>query len=630
MSLKSHQRCAKHHNLSRNATLLLWSKIVEIAIDSNDYPIGLKEEVKTFLKNGDYASLLEVSESMLRTEYATAEEHFLAHQLANLIRKYPDLPGLDVNPRDKALQTFESAEWRCKWVNRRLHAVRQRNEQPLARERMEAQKWIRYVLTDKSQHLSEGPVCDFPFDELWEKCDFTGGASIGVNGSNTHLNAKLMQSERDGWTVGPRALPYAARAVWANAHMREWVLFNEGSPFYAVDEREFINRFQKSITLTGYNKVSYVPKTALTDRSIAVEPTLNSFLQKGVDLILRNRLLRVGLDLSDQTPNQRMAKSGSLNWESDDGYCTIDLSSASDTISIMAVRDLIPDEWFSVLDDLRSHYREDGESVVRYEKFMTMGNGFCFPLQTLIFSSLCVAAYAEAGLKPDFRVYGDDIIVRKPVFDKVIELLKFYGFVPNRRKTFNKGPFRESCGADYYKGQNVRPIIFDQPLEQLQQAFGFHNQTLRSDCVYVHDYFSEVRNFLFLFVDESIRYVSDSDPSYTFSGETVDGAFWVSQDVALGSSFTKWNSDTLSLTYIRLQAKPVVDKSVPRDNPKHGISVMIAALRGGSSSSTFTQRYRVLYQPRIVNPQKVYGPTEREKKARFLRQFVGPRLPRVP
>lgn len=612
MSLATKLRCVMHTKISRHQALETWREIVRIAVNQNNYEQSLKDRINLSLDNGDYAGLLRVSESIVHTAYAQTEDHFLAHQLSNLIRKYPDLPGLDTDPRKAAERTFESAEWRCKWGNRKLVAIRSRDTQPFVTERMEAQKYIRYVLTDRSQRDPEGPVCDFPYAELWESCDFTGGASLGVNGSSTHYLAKLMQGEGDKWTVGSRAFGYAARAMWENSHIREWVLTADKaeSPHYCVDEREFANRFTKMVRIVSYNKVGFVPKTAMTMRSIAVEPTLNTFLLKGVDQIFRRRLKRVGLDLSNQEQNKRMAWLGSLEWESDDPYCTIDLSSASDTISIMCVRDLLPEEWFTVLDDLRSRYRESGKGVQLYEKFVTMGNGFCFPLQTLIYASFCVAASAAVGVKPDFRVYGDDIVVRKSVFSKVMELLEFYGFVTNKRKTFSEGPFRESCGGDYHQGTNVRPIVFDTPLEQLQQVFGFYNQTLRSPCPYVKDYFKDVREYLFSKVDDSVRYVSDSDPAVTdVNGDTIDGAFWVCQDIALGSPFTRWNRYTQSLSYVRLQAKPVVDKRArsTASSNQWGLAYLMAALRGGSSATPFTLRYQTNYIPRIVNPEKDYG-----------------------
>lgn len=607
MSRSQMLRCVKHQNVDRKEALSIWGKILSIAVVSNEYHETLRTQVLHLVEEGDYAGLLVLGESLSREVHATPKNHFLAHQLSSLIRKYPDFPNLGIDPQHAAMKVFESSEWRCKWVNRRLSAVMHRDVQPHDRERREAQKWIRYVLTDRSQKDPEGPVCDFPFQELWNRCDFTGGASIGVNGNSTHINAKLMQSVKGGWTVNPRALRYAARAMWENAHTREFVLHEEGRSVHCLDANVFIKRFLARVSIVGYNKLSFVPKTASIHRVACPESTLGTFLLKGVDEILRDRLRRVGLDLKDQVLNQQLAFKGSTEWETDNPYCTIDLSSASDTLSIGCAFDLLPEEWFKVLDDLRSHYRLDGDKVVRYEKFVTMGNGSCFPLQTMIFSSLCVAAYASIGQKPDFRVYGDDIIVRRAVFDKVIELLKFYGFVPNPRKTFSEGPFRESCGADYHGGTNVRPIIFDKPLEHLQQVFGFHNQTLRSPCPYVFAYFDKVRDFLFHYVNEEIRYVSDSDPLYTFSGETVDGAFWVALDVALASRFTKWNPDTQSLSYIRLQAMPVVDQTVQKNTSLYGLSVLIAALRGGSSSSTFSQRYRTTYRPRIVNPLRDYG-----------------------
>lgn len=97
-------------------------------------------------------------------------------------------------------------------------------------------------------------------------------------------------------------------------------------------------------------RLMFVPKNAKTKRSIMVEPLLNSFLQKGYGQWLKSRLLRAGINLYDQTHNQRRAWEGSRN----NSLATVDLSSASDTISIELVRRLLPSDWFWALDRART------------------------------------------------------------------------------------------------------------------------------------------------------------------------------------------------------------------------------------------------------------------------------------
>jgi hypothetical protein len=85
-----------------------------------------------------------------------------------------------------------------------------------------------------------------------------------------------------------------------------------------------------------------------------------------------------------------------------------------------------------------------------------MGNGFTFELESLIFASLAFAAGAGDDGRT-FTVFGDDIIVQTDVAAEVLALLRYCGFETNDRKTFVKGPFRESCGGDYFNGVLVTP-----------------------------------------------------------------------------------------------------------------------------------------------------------------------------
>jgi hypothetical protein len=552
------------------------------------------------LKQGDHEDLLVLADDLSRTVYGDPAEHYRMHQLSALIRKYPalDLPGVQ-DPEEKAKKVFLSAEWRSKWTNRKFKAVRRLNSGVEASSIHTMRTWINYVLRNRADADQDGPAPTPDLQAIFEKCDFTGGASLGVHGNATNILRKLMQAE-DGWTVTPEALYLAAEAVWNNFHITEFLLSNQDGKPVCLDVREFVDRFNKSVSLVCHNKIAFVPKTALVHRTIAAEPTLLTYLQKGIDLELRSALNRVGLDLSEQEPNQHLAWQGSFPDEADP-YCTIDLSSASDTLATEVVRELLPPEWFELLDKCRSKnfLMPDGTSG-RYEKFTSMGNGFCFPLQTLIFSSICHAAYAERGLASDFRVYGDDIIVRKSAFDRVIALLRFFGFVPNVRKTFCEGPFRESCGADWHSGLDVRPIFLDKRLETLESYFGFHNQSLRRGGK-VADYFASIREWLYQAVPEPVRFVCDFDPEVPYgtrSGDTIDGAFWVPKDVVMASPLCWYNRQTWSWGYLALGAKPTVDTDGKEMASEHALehATLMAALRGSPSESAFTLRYTPRYE----------------------------------
>jgi len=96
-----------------------------------------------------------------------------------------------------------------------------------------------------------------------------------------------------------------------------------------------------------------------------------------------------------------------------------------------------------------------------------MGNGFTFPLQTFFFACVVRAAYRALDIKIEkpsketlgnYGVYGDDIIVDAKAYDLVCHYLTLCGFTVNSHKSFNKGVFRESCGADFFRGQPIRGV----------------------------------------------------------------------------------------------------------------------------------------------------------------------------
>lgn len=214
------------------------------------------------------------------------------------------------------------------------------------------------------------------------------------------------------------------------------------------------------------SRLSFVPKSRQISRTICTEPLLNMLFQKGIAGVLQRRLIEVfGIDLSQQPyKNARLARIGSETGH----FGTIDLSSASDTIALSLVRELVPAESMSWLDLTRSPKTTlPGGQEIDLHMISSMGNGFTFPLQTLIFAALAVAAYRVLDVKVqypfrqtlgNFAVFGDDIIVDSRVYNTVTDCLSTLGFSVNYSKSFNEGFFRESCGSDFYLGHNVRGV----------------------------------------------------------------------------------------------------------------------------------------------------------------------------
>lgn len=590
MSSKTHE---KQPSLSRAQQLQLWSEVVRLAVSHNGYSVDLKVKVLSFLNDGLYGDLVALADGMARTVYRTREEHYLAHQLAALIRKADFLP-LGINTAQAALDTLRSSEWKCKWQNRKMRSARKRSSE-LDAYIHDARSFIVYVLSQGGKHDETGFRDPSPdYGAILHGCGLTGGAVVGVHGDATNVWRKV---NAEDWTVTPDCFHLAQAAVGSNPQFAELFLpVRDGIVCWDVDA--YASAFSDRVRFVDANIFSSVPKTAKTDRGIAVEPWLNLFVQSGINLVLRKKLSMIGLDLTSQRANQLLALYATE--DRDDPYCTIDLSAASDTICIEVVRELLPPEWFDLLNSARTRYtRDEAGNIVATERFCSMGNGFCFPLQTLIFASLIFAAQRAEGYEGkdrDFAVYGDDLIVRKKYFSRTIRVLKAFGFKPNSKKTFSEGPFRESCGVDSYEGQDVRPIEID-TLESVVKIYNLHNQSLRRE--HSTSYFTEIREHLRNWVRKNFGWYNllcPYDPWVSGHGDQrVDGAFWVPLDVAMTSRRATYHRELMSWSFPLLTPAPVADKVPTTNSAGSSIALLLAALTGGSSDAPFVLRYTVEY-----------------------------------
>jgi hypothetical protein len=505
------------------------------------------------------------ADSLVELKHSTAAEHFAASQAAALIRKYP-YPSvqLTTDAKDEAIRKFVASEHKCMRTNALFRCLNKRN--PYSDGLEKARRWIAYVLGDKPD-----------LRDIYSLCSWGPGASIGVSGVLTNRARKLLSHS---WSVTPGALLYARSAMITDQHIVE--LLNkepEDTRPVCLDPDLFYQRFRDRLSVCNYNKIAFVPKTALVDRTIAVEPLLNGFVQKGTDLFMRKKLKRVGIDLSDQSVNQRLAREGSVP-DQTDPFVTIDLSSASDSISIGLCRYLLPPDWFDFLNSIRSPcYLLEGEKFT-YHKFTSMGNGFCFPLETLIFASLCVATRVDARPKHDFSVYGDDIIVKRSTLTDLLKLLKVCGFKVNTRKSFFEGPFRESCGADWFEGRDVRPISLDYAFDSVENIFKFCNLVRAREIT--SDFFYEHLEYLEALIPPELLFTRP------YKGD-VSTALEVPFDRFMTSRYAKFDSNIHSWSWLEIIRRGKADRLASRLRGYH-VALMKAAIEGSSSQSPFTER----------------------------------------
>jgi hypothetical protein len=282
---------------------------------------------------------------------------------------------------------------------------------------------------------------------LWSNWRYGPGASNGIRG--THAADKIWQD----MTCTALCEPLVRKLRSMNPY------------FLARDGRKGVS----GTTVVDGSRLTTVPKNEDTERTIAIEPSGNMCLQLAAGMYLEGALRYIGLDIRNQSPkNMEMAKRGS----SDGSVATLDLKSASDMISIDLVRALMPREWFDLLIKLRSPtitVNRDGKSAdggvqVELHMISTMGNGFTFPLMTLLIVALIYGFRCTRGGPnlfvnwADTCVFGDDIIIPTHEYEGFVDVLTKAGLVVNLDKSFSAGAFRESCGGDYLNGVDVTPF----------------------------------------------------------------------------------------------------------------------------------------------------------------------------
>jgi len=220
------------------------------------------------------------------------------------------------------------------------------------------------------------------------------------------------------------------------------------------------------------NVMFTVPKKTDIDRVACKEPDLNMFIQKGIGTYFRKCLRRIGINLNDQSINRSLALEGSVT----NRLATLDLSSASDSVSEGLVSLLLPEIWFTHLDAVRCHVTViDGEEH-RNHMFSSMGNGFTFELESLLFYVLARATAWFTGTRGIVSIYGDDIICPADMSYKLTYVLSYFGFSVNTDKSFYDGPFRESCGGHYWNGLDITPFYIRRPISSMDELIDIANK----------------------------------------------------------------------------------------------------------------------------------------------------------
>jgi hypothetical protein len=392
-------------------------------------------------KNQEYQQLLDLDVNPM--DYNDPFRFRDDYTATSLLSK-SDFLSLDVSKEDAAFRKFFKFEELCRQTNARFMNPA---FDPL---NTGANVWLLNATIRKI----DGILGEFCAEEMVDESNWGPGVTTLLKGSEVSALNKFRDERGITRDLYSLVRPWFAMAYprWSehltSQHGEHWADFQVG------------------------NSIVTVPKSSKTDRVIAVEPGLNLWFQKGLGSMIRRRLLRRGVDLTDQTRNQRLSQQAS-----DRGHlATVDFSSASDSISREVVRHLLPSRWYALLAATRSTVGVHNKRVIRWEKFSSMGNGFTFELESLIFYAAALAVCDYLGeSSADVSVFGDDVILPVNCYDLFSSFSAFLGFTVNMDKSFATSYFRESCGAHYFDGVDVKPIYLKGKVRDLQAVYKLAN-----------------------------------------------------------------------------------------------------------------------------------------------------------
>lgn len=396
--------------------------------------------VKLLANAGEWAELQRLRCNPL--SYVDSESYWKDNLLTEILRKC-DLPTT-VDKEAAAVATFFACEKDCATTNARLS---------------------RYLPQKLLIEPGDMPVADFI--NQWRKevsmvmGNLPDGLTPKFSGGSTYADTGNLKTIPDKMSSTPTIyagtrclLPLWHETSWSRALVRD--------------------RPWQSDPLTVRGNIFFtVPKDGTKFRGCAKEASIAIVYQLGAGAVLKKRLLRIGINLKTSKPyHMKRAQQASRTGED----ATIDMSNASDTVARVLVQLIVRSDWFELLDSLRATHTWIDGKWVRLEKFSSMGNGFTFELETIVFATLArTVVRLEGGDPGRVACYGDDLIVPAEHYLAVMSALRFFGFTPNVKKTFGEGPFRESCGGDYFEGVPVRAHYLEEVPDEPQQWISLAN-----------------------------------------------------------------------------------------------------------------------------------------------------------
>lgn len=423
-----------------NAIAMTWLSLCD------DFCIPGFQPIRAALARGDTRLFRELLSSFRISYSVTTDEFKKVTQLLNWTKRYRFANDLF---SDEDLQ-------RVSWKN--YSDTQLRCSKPF-----DVSILYRTGLVSRWRRIARSILGEYTEAEHFERCSFAKNACVGHPSRRKGLDQKL----KGPFTGSMEHILFLQRYAETDPTLKD-ILGEHQSPFHPVP----------SLRLTT------VPKSYKALRVIMPDTLAGSFYSSGLGEMISSRLRRCGLNINTlQRRHRRLAMKSSRvwGWRSDSVSCrhrlaTVDLSSASDSITTQLLSMILPRKWFhAVIRGRVSNFSYDG-STYKLVSACTMGLGHTFPLETLVFYVLTrgVAEWYGQKAARSISVYGDDIIVPTEVllgsgtYPSLLSIFRHIHLLINESKSFwGWCNFRESCGGDFYRGHDVRPASPEMQSTQL-------------------------------------------------------------------------------------------------------------------------------------------------------------------
>lgn len=365
---------------------------------------------------------------------------------------------------------------------------------------------------------------EYPGDEVIENVRFGKKSSIGCPLSLAYIDVKLSMAK--AFTGTRETAKVFFDQVLPGDHILQRILSDHN-----------FDQLKEQLSLTHLNLVT-VPKTWKAYRLITPLTLIGLFFSYGIGRVVSARLKDAGLDIGTlQFRHRKLVK----QFSESRSHATADLSAASDSITSELLNRILPRPWYVAVKKTFVRDLNICGDVYSTVSVLPMGNGATFPIETLVFYCIVKAIGELTETKGIYSVYGDDLIYPSRLHRYVVGIFPQLHLKLNLDKTFVRYPFRESCGSDFYRGQDVRPHFIKGDAEQLTrvryQAFlhkAYNGLTARWEPCEIRVTLSWILSELAMLSDSILR-VPPSFPDY--SGIKVSSA----REKPLGYDLLPWS-----------------------------------------------------------------------------------------